>query len=71
VDLSFSPAAQETGCARRSEIFDLRADFWIANINPSNPRFKEVQINRHSLTALRCLEFITEDLYVVARVPAC
>jgi hypothetical protein len=47
-------------------IFDLRADFWIANIGPSNPRFKEMQINGHCLTAFRCLEFIAEHLYVDA-----
>lgn len=39
-------------------ISDLRANFWIANIGPSNPRFKELQINGHFLTAFRCLEFI-------------
>jgi len=41
-----------------TSIFDLRAASWIANIGPSNPRFKEVQINGHSLIAFRCLEFI-------------
>jgi hypothetical protein len=41
-------------------IFDLRAGLWIANIGPSNPRFKEMQVNGHSLTAFRCLEFITD-----------